>query len=235
MTAQLAITRWTTEAGRRCIPPYIRVDELMLIFDWLKLSPKMWAKMKVEGIPPHIEQELEIRLHTLESFRQMQKPASSAGRDSEVEYINEDEEDSSACDNVFVQQSSTADYLSIASSTSISKPSLQGALEKIESPRRTRTLIAAMLDDIRMPSIDCDPIKSNGLHNEILSLLYARSTNANSIAAKDLVFHLIVDARRYRRNGRIDLALELEFIASAIDLIAYRNMERTYPVKKLWF
>ncbi len=220
MTAQPAITIWATEEGRRCIPPYIRVDELTHIIDWLKLSPESWAKMKVEGIPPHIERELEIRFRVLETFRNAQK-AARFGRTKQA----------------LAEGSTSQHYISPFTSHSnyIGEASLRAAIEKIESPRRTRTLIAAMLDDIRVPRIDCDPVKSYRLHDDIVGLLCARSTNANSIAAKDLVFHLLVDAGRFRKIGKIDLALELEFIASAIDLIAYRKRERPAHAKKLWF
>jgi hypothetical protein len=233
MTAQPAISIWSTEDGRRCIPPYIRVDRLANVFDWLKLSPETWAKMKVKGIPPHIERELEIRFCVLESFRQSQKLASSAARNPESHHY----EENGNPDYEFASiQSEPNDYdESIDHPVFTSKPSLQAAIEKIESPRRTRMLIAAMLDNVRVPSIDCGPIKSYRLYDEILRLLCARSTNVNSIAAKDLVFHLLVDAGRYRKNGNIDLALELEFLASAIDLIAYRNDERPTHAKKLWF
>jgi hypothetical protein len=189
--------------------------------------------MKVEGIPPHIERDLEIRFRVLESFRQSQKLASLAARNLESHHYEENSNSDyeSASDN-----SEPNDYdESIDHPVFTSKPSLQAAIEKIESPRRTRMLIAAMLDNIRVPSIDCDPTKSYGLHDEILRLLCTRSANANSIAAKELVFCLLQDAEYYRKDGKTYLALELEFLASAIDLIAYRKKERTAHAKKLWF
>lgn len=230
MTAQPAITTWATEDNRRCIPPCIRVDELAHNFDWLKLSPESWAKMKVEGIPPHIERQLETRLYVLESFRLSQKLASLAAKESEPDTY--DEEYRSDYENTSYQ-SMSMDHNEPTTLTS--KPSLRAAIEKIESPRRTRTLISAMLDDIIVPNIDRDPIKSYRLHDDIVGLLCARSANANSISAKELVFCLLRDADNTRKDGNGDLALELEFIASAIDLIAYRSKERTAHAKRLWF
>ena len=220
MAAQPAITIGATEDGRRCIPPHITANELAQVFDWLKLSPKAWAKMKVEGIPPHIERQLEIRLCVLETIRNAQKTA-RFGRTKQA--LAEDPK-SQHYISPFTSHSDDTDDVS-----------LRAAIEKIESPRRTRILIEAILEDIKVPSIDCDPVKSYGLHDEIVKLIHSASRNANSVAAKDLVFGLVTQAEHYRKDNRIDIALELEFLVSAIDLIAYRKRERPVYAKNLWF
>jgi hypothetical protein len=230
MAAQPAITIWATDDGRRCIPAYISAYDLAQVFDWLKLSPEAWTKMKIEGIPPRIERVLEVRLQVLESFRMSQKLASSAARDLESEPNNEEysfDNENTPEHSEFIDND---DYAAPAS-----EPSLRNAIEKIESPRRARMLIEAILEDIRVPSIDCDPVKSYAIYDEIVNLLYSGSCTANSIAAKNLVFGLLIQAGRYRKDERIDIALELEFLACAIDLIAYRKRQRPTHARNLWF
>ena len=232
MTAQPATILWATEDGRRCVPPYIRVDELSHIFDWLKLSPETWAKMKVDGIPPNIERELEIRFLVLESLRQSQKLASLEARN--LESHHSDEDDNFDYKESYSQSEPNNNQESIDHLAFTSKLSLCEAIAKIESPRRTRMLITEMLEDVKVPSIDCEPTESYKIYNALVEHICSHS-GGNSTAAKDLVFYLLIDAHRRKKEGRIDLALELEFLATAIDLIAYRKRERPAHAKKLWF
>ena len=223
MTAQPAHNLLTKENGRPCIPPYIRVDELSHIFYWLKLSPETWAKMKVDGIPPNIERELEIRFRVIESFRQSQKLDSSAIRNLELH--PDDENGDFDYKEIYNQSGPNDNHESIDHLAFTSEPSLCEAIAKIESPRRARMLITELLEDVKVPSIDCDPTESYKIYKALAEHICSYS-GGNSTTAKNLVFYLITDAQYRRKDGRIDLALELEFLASTIDLIAYCKHER---------